>query len=199
MNNKDITTRSQALEYNQNRRKKFIDNNVSIKIPLSKIMLTDNRHLNSKVDFSENALKLQQKGINALDSVIMVRPLKDDIYALVMGFRSYKMAQVLGQSEINCIVTDMDSRKFKKLLGIIDMSKPIGTDEMKLIEEIVIPEEFKMFQPKQDKINEQREYFNMFRRFTKPIEIKGNMLINGYIRYLVALELGLRKIPVKFV
>lgn len=63
------------------------------------------------------------------------------------------------------------------------------------IDSIVIPSKFKQSKPSVKKLNQARLYFNRFKCLDKPISLFGNKLVDGYIRYLVAKENGLKQIP----
>lgn len=66
------------------------------------------------------------------------------------------------------------------------------------INEIIIPEKFVNHPPNNRKIQLAMEYYNKHNELDKPIiidNIQNKVLINNYVRYLVAKEKGLEEIP----
>lgn len=65
-----------------------------------------------------------------------------------------------------------------------------------LISDIIIPDEFTKTTPKNSKVERIREYFNVYNSIDEPITISsGNVLMDGYIRYLIAKENNIQSIP----
>lgn len=65
-----------------------------------------------------------------------------------------------------------------------------------LISDIIIPDEFTKTTPKNSKIERIREYFNAYNTIDKPVTISSsNILMDGYIRYLIAKEKNIQSIP----
>lgn len=65
-----------------------------------------------------------------------------------------------------------------------------------LISDIIIPDEFTKTTPNISKVQRIREYFNVYNTIDKPVTISsGNVLIDGYIRYLIAKENNIQSIP----
>ena len=63
--------------------------------------------------------------------------------------------------------------------------------------DIIIPEEFKNSQPSEEKMAKVRKYIAEHGNLDKPIVLIGNRLIDGYIRYLVAIEVGMEEVKFK--
>lgn len=64
------------------------------------------------------------------------------------------------------------------------------------INNIIIPNKFLKSNPSKNKIQFIMEYYNKYNKLDKPIVInEENILVNNYIRYLVAKEKGLEEIP----
>lgn len=63
------------------------------------------------------------------------------------------------------------------------------------VSEIVIPEEFTNSSPNEEKVIAIRQYINQYHKLNKPIVLNGNILVDGYIRYLVAVENQMDEIP----
>lgn len=76
--------------------------------------------------------------------------------------------------------------------------KPVGRVWMVPMQNIVIPDKFSDHPPKPEKIAEARAYYEKHRRFDKPLLVDhtSDVLINGYARYIMALEIGLTAVPV---
>ena len=63
------------------------------------------------------------------------------------------------------------------------------------LSKIVIPDSFKNSNPVEYKLNRVRVYVQEHGKIDKPIVLDGNMLVDNYIRYLVAKEFGLDEVP----
>lgn len=65
-----------------------------------------------------------------------------------------------------------------------------------LISNIIIPDEFTKTTPKNSKVESIREYFNVYNTIDEPVTISpSNVLMDGYIRYLIAKENNMQLIP----
>lgn len=65
-----------------------------------------------------------------------------------------------------------------------------------LISDIIIPDEFMDTTPKNSKVQRIREYFNVYNTIDEPVTISSsNILMDGYIRYLIAKENNMQLIP----
>ena len=69
-------------------------------------------------------------------------------------------------------------------------------DKMKTIkiEQIIIPDCFKNTKPKKYKLDNVKQYVKKHGKLNKPIVLNDNYLVDGYTRYLVAKELGLKEV-----
>ena len=63
------------------------------------------------------------------------------------------------------------------------------------LSEIIVPESFKNSKPNEKKMDKVRAYVNEHEKLDKPIVLDGNMLTDNYVRYLVAVECGFKKVP----
>ena len=63
------------------------------------------------------------------------------------------------------------------------------------VSEIVIPERFIASSPNEEKVIIIRQYIKQYHKLDKPVVLNGNTLLDGYIRYLVAVENGMDEIP----
>ncbi len=70
-----------------------------------------------------------------------------------------------------------------------------------ILEAIVIPPSFKRSKPNPAKVKEKIGYYKKHGKFDKPIKVnktqKGWLLIDGYSRYIAALEMGLSETQVE--
>lgn len=64
-----------------------------------------------------------------------------------------------------------------------------------MLSEVIVPESFKRSKPSKEKLERVRAYVKEHNKLDKPIVLDGNVLTDGYIRYLVAIEIGFKKIP----
>lgn len=65
-----------------------------------------------------------------------------------------------------------------------------------LISDIIIPDEFTKTTPNISKVQRIRKYFNVYNTIDEPITISSsNVLMDGYIRYLIAKENNMQLIP----
>ena len=68
---------------------------------------------------------------------------------------------------------------------------------MQLVD-IKIPKSFKATQPNSSKLIACANYYRKFGQLDKPITVDTNMvLVDGYVRYLVAQKMGLTEVPIK--
>jgi hypothetical protein len=90
------------------------------------------------------------------------------------------------QGEIGLLCTD------------ISTIAPPYTDELIKIEKIVIPEEFKT--PRAERMQEVREFYEKRKHFDEPITVHRDtmILINGYRRYTLAQEIGIKRVPIRY-
>ncbi len=63
------------------------------------------------------------------------------------------------------------------------------------ISEIVIPDSLLNSSPRQKKIDYAMRYFKQHKELDKPVVIQDGVLVDNYIRYLVAKKVGLSEIP----
>lgn len=63
------------------------------------------------------------------------------------------------------------------------------------LSKIVVPESFKNSNPMEVKLDYVRDYVKNHGELDKPVVLDGNMLVDNYVRYLVAKELGFREVP----
>lgn len=86
----------------------------------------------------------------------------------------------------------------EKLFELIH-KQPYGTEEVISIEKIEIKKSFKLCNPREWKMQRCRELYLRKGFLDSPITIHNKyILVDGYTRYLVALELELKEVPIKY-
>lgn len=63
------------------------------------------------------------------------------------------------------------------------------------VSKIVIPKSFSDSKPQDHKLNSVRSYVEKHGELDKPIVLDGQMLVDNYIRYLVAKDCGFKEVP----
>lgn len=63
------------------------------------------------------------------------------------------------------------------------------------IGEIVVSNRFLKTKPREKKLNEIREHMEKYGTLDKPIILQGDLLVDGYARYFVAKEYGMKRVP----
>ena len=64
-----------------------------------------------------------------------------------------------------------------------------------MLSDIIVPKSFVNTHPSERKMNSVRNYVEKHGELDKPIVLDGKMLTDNYVRYLVAVELGMEKVP----
>ena len=64
-----------------------------------------------------------------------------------------------------------------------------------MLSEIIVPESFRQTSPKEHKLDKVRAYVAEHGKLDKPIVLDGQMLTDNYVRYLIAMEFGFKKVP----
>ena len=106
------------------------------------------------------------------------------------------------------VQTRESTLKRNLLIHIIEYLKrcPYDTEQMMDITRIAIPIEFATSRPRQEKFDTYMKFYINNGYFDKPIEVQESpnqnsdlvFLRDGYIRYLIALKLKLKKVPIKW-
>lgn len=60
---------------------------------------------------------------------------------------------------------------------------------------IVVPNSFAKTKPSEKKLNAVRKHVEKYAALDKPVVLQGDLLIDGYVRYLVAKEYEMKRIP----
>lgn len=64
-----------------------------------------------------------------------------------------------------------------------------------MLSDIIVPESFAKTKPSEQKMTNVREYVKEHGELDRPIVLDGRMLTDNYIRYLIASEFGMEKVP----
>jgi hypothetical protein len=147
-------------------------------IPVDSIVLTSTIHKSGNLRINHH------KDENL---VVVVTPLNDGKFNLVVGWNEYMTAKTRGLTEIRCVITNDDRDVFLRKNLI-----------MYPIDQIQIPLEFMQNPPREEKIMEKLNYFRNNCRFKRKIQINpSGVLEDGYATYIAAQRLGLKKVPIK--
>ena len=197
--------------------KRFYAENYSkaIEIPLHKIRISEEEHINALGKINLNDKKTTDRFIKRLDdkSCCIVRVTNDGRYELVSGWSVFVAKGILlyekygaditadqwlnSNITIKAIVVDVDRKTFRKRM-LKRRSRAIKT--MLNIAEITILPEFKNTSPSQYKVDRAIQYYAEHGTFDKPVTcLSDHTLINGYSRYVAALELGVNEVPVRII
>lgn len=148
------------------------------KIPMEKVFLRETIHIKGNPDYKCRFTKQE-------DCCIIVRKVSNDDYILVSGWADYMDAKIQGFTTIKAIITDCRRDDFFRKYGASYIC----------IDHITIPNFFR--KPKEWKLQRVRDRLGDKNKLDKPITIdQNNMLRDGYTRYLVAKELGMKFVPV---
>lgn len=82
-------------------------------------------------------------------------------------------------------------------------NQPQGTEDMVKLSKINVPEDFLSTSPKKYKMDKYTKLYEESGQLDKPISVmvENNklVLVNGYIRFLIASHNNLSKVPVKYI
>lgn len=154
----------------------------AIKISMEKIMLTAAIHQHGIYT---------PKNIQPEDLLIVVKKIgKSPTYSLICGWADYMEAKAQGLQSINCIVTEENRTAFMHRYN----NRYIKTDS------IIIPECFAKTTPSLGKIKAKTKYYDEHGKFKNAVKLnRDNILVDGYINYLIAKEKGIKRLFCKMV
>lgn len=150
-----------------------------ITIPVASIHLTEAIHIRGNPNYS-------CKHKPNKDCCIIVRQGYNG-YALVSGWADYQECVMQGYENVNAIVINKTRGEFLRLYGSTYIP----------IEDINVPKSYRDTTPHDGKLQRVRDRLGEKNRLDKPITIDENHYIrDGYTRYLVAKEVGMKYVPV---
>lgn len=164
------------------------------------IILEEEVHLKGIPIFLRN---VEYYKSNPMKRPLIIRPLDNGRYALVMGIIRYAIARLLNIGEVPAIIKNIYHYELVQAMGIHDknydrIKTPNGTQTLISIENITIPKEFLKHYVRKEKLNQEIKYFKEYGYLSEPVKVNNdNVLVDGYSRYIVAGKLGLKKVPVK--
>lgn len=169
-----------------------LNRSTAITISMSKIVLISNIHVK---DIEKGKTITGEIDDSA---IILVKPLtspRDGAeYMLVTGWKTYMIAKSKGISEIKAIVVPYTRSKFNYYLS----KKPVGVIDFN----VITPPSERCTKPNPAKIEWVKKQCNFLGGHTidSPVGIKIDKngvvkITDGYIRYLVAKELGITMLP----
>lgn len=119
------------------------------------------------------------------DCCVIVRKVSNGDYILVSGWADYMDAKIQGYDKINAIVTSSNRNNFFRKYGTSYIS----------IDLITVPKFFR--KPKEWKVQRVRDRLGEKKKLDKPITLDNECMIkDGYTRYIVANEKGIKYVPV---
>ena len=115
-----------------------------------------------------------------------------DKFRLIIGWKEYHSALQHNKEFINVIlVPDKNRYCFIRRME--------GKQEFPL-KRIFVSRAFLETSPAEEKINRAIEYYKLNNCFDKPVVVdRNNYIVDGYTRYLAAMQLGIKRVPVKVV
>lgn len=156
--------------------------NDAITIPVSEIQLTEAVHIAGNPHYT-------CAGKSSDDCCVIVRR-KHGGYALVSGWADYQECIMQGYGTVKAIVVNMKRGNFMRQYG--DTYLPLS--------EINVPKHFAKSIPSDWKIQRVKYRLGSKNKLDKPITIDQNRcIVDGYTRYLVAKEIGIRYVPVRWI
>ncbi|MFC0903743.1 hypothetical protein ACFHWD_03445 [Clostridium sp. MT-14] len=179
------------------------------KINEEQIVIVEELHIKGKGHISLTKVIEKFKDKDIIDKRIVIRPINNDKYALVMGLKWLLLAREL-KKPLTCIIVDTSytHRKLVKEIGLLGyyFKVPNNTEDILNLRDIHISKSFKNTKPQKYKINKYRNYFNEHKCLDKPVVVQKKnvdgkeymLLTDGYIRYLIFKKKGIVNIPVRY-
>ena len=179
------------------------------KINEDQIVIVEELHIKGKGHISLTKVIEKFKDKDIIDKKIVIRPINNDKYALVMGLKWLLLAREL-KKPLTCIIINSNytHRKLVKEIGLLGyyFKVPNNTEDILNLRDISVPRIFKNSKPKEYKINKYKRYFKEHKCLDKPITVQKNsdnskeymLLTDGYIRYLIFKKKGIMNIPVRY-
>ena len=120
-----------------------------------------------------------------------------DRYILIANWYAYTYFRYLNllNTKIKCIIVNRDRNDF---FNYIENLSYYQTAVKMNINDIIIPKDFITHKPKDSKINSVINYYNKYKIMDKSLYVNpDNVLMNGYIRYLALVKLGVKEVTVE--
>ena len=164
-----------------------------VEVPLKDIYLTESIHKNAIGKFTKVARHYKKVG-KEVNQSLLVRKTTNG-YALLAGWKHYKLAKELGQEKVNVIVVDFKSRRrLMKAIGCYNEFKVCKLTELK------IPAKFDVTVVNPQKLEAIKEYDYKYHAPMKPITVDKDMLIvDGYAQYVYNRNMGKEYCEIKIV
>lgn len=169
-------------------------------IRLKDIELVEQTHKRS-FDLVKNSKKVEKISkylhkTTRLEDPIVVRDLGHEKYQLVTGIKGLALATKLDHDFIPCI--NVKSKNWNQFAFMIN-HMPIDCDVVMRLKEITIPQSFKNCKPSPMKVKKAMDYYDENGRLDKSITVDGKgVLLNGYVRYIVAKLKKFNSVPIIF-
>ncbi len=197
--------------------KRFYAENYSkaVEIPLYKIRISEEEHRNALKKITPDDKKTMDRFIKRLSdkSCCIVRAANDGRYELVSGWSVVVAKAILLYEKygkditaeeclnsnimVKSIVVDVDRKTFRKRM-LKRRSRAVKTT-LNTADITILPE-FKNTPPSQYKVDRAIQYYAEHGAFDEPVTcLPDHTLINGYSRYVAALELGVNEVPARIV
>lgn len=183
-NNMEIST------YNDRKFKEFkrINSENIVDIPVDKIKLLYQIHIDGlrRNDMSKHINYYRTNGLS-VSSLVIVQNDGSGNYNLITGWRTYVIADGIGQDTVKAIVVNCSRKELKKLLGCVVPYNYVDTDELKVMDK------YSTSTVSSEKIDIIREYDEKCHQPYKPIIIDANgYIIDGYAQYVYNKEAGIK-------
>lgn len=197
--------------------KRFYAENYSkaVEIPLYKIRISEEEHRNALKKITLDDKKAIDRFIKRLSdkSCCIVRAANDGRYELVSGWSVVVAKAILLYEKygkditaeeclnsnimVKSIIVDVDRKTFRKRM-LKRKSRAVKTT-LNTADITILPE-FKNTPPSQYKVDRAIQYYAEHGTFDEPVTcLPNHTLINGYSRYVAALELGVSEVPARIV
>ena len=163
------------MTYYQQNRERIIE------IPVSRIKLTDQIHKSGISNY-----QIQHKSRDSL--IVLVRQsCYNEYYSLVAGWDDLLEAKEQGFETIQAIITNVNNGDFYRLYSTVYVP----------LESLIVPPHMEKCEPAPWKLERVRNRLGKKVQLDKPITVdRNNVIRDGYTRYLVAKELGMKYVPI---
>jgi len=187
----------QIIKENQLKREEFVKSQEVKIINVVDVILTEQTHKNARVTFKKEVERIENKNITVLNNPIIVKQEKNDKYSLVSGYRGYSIAKSLNHMQIPVVIITESRKEFIRNVGFKSAIEIDNNSDSVEFDKIVIPKCFLETTPRKEKVDACIEYYKNNNKLDAPVVINNSgLLIDGYIRYIVARIMELKVVPV---